>query len=520
VAVALLLAARAGAQTASPRHDPDRFQPAPGDHDLLTLFSARTRDPGTGKASVLFSHSSLLLRGVPTPDAGTTTLGKSRASLHWLATVGLLARLELGAHLHVLLDQSPMQRDRSYEAFAAGDLANASWQRGDLRLIPKLTLLDNPRGGLGLAVVGSALLPTGADAAYASAGTSTNEYRAVLDYRRGKALAVVNVGYAHAGRKTRVENVVLGRELRYGAGVAVPLLEDSVALLGEVHGALARVASGTPFSRAAAPLELDLLVRTRSSLGITVDVGGGVALIEGVGVPAYRILGKIGYAPGITQPARRQHDEPPPPPPPPPPPQPPPGAADRSEKPPPGPRVEEAPEGQDDEDDEVAVAEVSDHDRDGVPDGQDRCPHTPDGGKVGADGCPRKLPPVRLEPAGIVVEGRLDFREGTAQLVAESLPLVRQLADLLRASPELELLEIRCHTAAEGSRAASVRLSQERADTLRTHLIARGVAAARLRSKGYGPSLPVADNDTPAGRDANRRVEIIVLRRPRPRPMQ
>jgi len=57
----------------------------------------------------------------------------------------------------------------------------------------------------------------------------------------------------------------------------------------------------------------------------------------------------------------------------------------------------------------------------------------------------------------------------------------------------------------------NIKLSQQRADAVRDLLVARGIALQRIRTKGYGPKFPVVENDTAAGRQQNRRVEVVVL---------
>ena len=66
------------------------------------------------------------------------------------------------------------------------------------------------------------------------------------------------------------------------------------------------------------------------------------------------------------------------------------------------------------------------------------------------------------------------------------------------------------HTDSTGTEAYNQSLSERRADAVRNHLIARGVAAARIAAIGYGESYPVASNDTAAGRQMNRRVDILL----------
>jgi OOP family OmpA-OmpF porin len=69
-------------------------------------------------------------------------------------------------------------------------------------------------------------------------------------------------------------------------------------------------------------------------------------------------------------------------------------------------------------------------------------------------------------------------------------------------------VEIRGYTDSSGSDALNLRLSQERADAVKTYLVERGVDASRLVAKGYGEADPIANNDTPEGRTQNRRVEM------------
>lgn len=57
-----------------------------------------------------------------------------------------------------------------------------------------------------------------------------------------------------------------------------------------------------------------------------------------------------------------------------------------------------------------------------------------------------------------------------------------------------------------------MKLSRERAETVRDYLISKGIAADRLTAKGYVESQPVADNATPEGRFQNRRVELVEQR--------
>ena len=98
-----------------------------------------------------------------------------------------------------------------------------------------------------------------------------------------------------------------------------------------------------------------------------------------------------------------------------------------------------------------------------------------------------------------------DFNKSTLQ--AASDPVLQQILDLLKKTPALKL-EIQGHTDNVGNESYNQTLSEARAKAVVTWLTGHGVAAARLTSKGYGKTRPIADNATDAGRAKNRRVEI------------
>lgn len=71
-------------------------------------------------------------------------------------------------------------------------------------------------------------------------------------------------------------------------------------------------------------------------------------------------------------------------------------------------------------------------------------------------------------------------------------------------------LEIEGHTDSTGSDELNQKLSEQRADAVRGYLVEQGLTDTAVTALGLGKSMPVADNDTAAGRQKNRRVEIIV----------
>ena len=125
-------------------------------------------------------------------------------------------------------------------------------------------------------------------------------------------------------------------------------------------------------------------------------------------------------------------------------------------------------------------------------------------GNAGAAGMAAQLASkqCRVELHGIY------FNTGSAVLLDESEPMLRQVTALIKASPAARLT-IEGHTDNIGSAAYNQDLSERRAEAVRTALVTRyGVPAARLTAKGYGFTRPVESNDTYQGRARNRRVEL------------
>lgn len=102
----------------------------------------------------------------------------------------------------------------------------------------------------------------------------------------------------------------------------------------------------------------------------------------------------------------------------------------------------------------------------------------------------------------------INFDSGKSTIKKDSETQVAKIADALKQAKELKL-EVAGHTDNQGEAKANQKLSQERAKAVVAALIAKGVAAARLTSAGYGQDKPVADNRNDEGRAKNRRVELV-----------
>jgi outer membrane protein OmpA-like peptidoglycan-associated protein len=145
----------------------------------------------------------------------------------------------------------------------------------------------------------------------------------------------------------------------------------------------------------------------------------------------------------------------------------------------------------------------SDSDNDGVDDARDKCPGTAAGSRVDAAGCPILFTEAKTP---VVLRG-VTFETGRSALKPDSYTILDIVAASLVANPDIKI-EIAGHTDATGSAVTNTRLSQARADAVRTYLASKGVAPERMVAKGYGPSQPVAPNTSVAGRAQNRRVEL------------
>ena len=102
----------------------------------------------------------------------------------------------------------------------------------------------------------------------------------------------------------------------------------------------------------------------------------------------------------------------------------------------------------------------------------------------------------------------VDFDTGKATIRPESSTILDQASVLLKQATSVKA-EIAGHTDNVGAADSNLSLSQARADSVRDALLERGIAADRLTARGYGASVPVADNRSEDGRALNRRVELV-----------
>lgn len=199
-------------------------------------------------------------------------------------------------------------------------------------------------------------------------------------------------------------------------------------------------------------------------------------------------------------------------------------------------------------------SKCEDTDKDGVCDDKDKCPQTPTGCKVDKNGCssecldktaaeieaakapvaptpavsetPAAVPPAAaatpaeavFAPAStpesmkdkVVITLNVEFNTAKAIVNEKYYEDIKKIADFMTAHPETTAV-IEGHTDNVGNAPYNKALSQKRAESVRQYIIDKfGIKAARLKAVGYGGERPIAGNDTPEGRQKNRRVEAVI----------
>jgi outer membrane protein OmpA-like peptidoglycan-associated protein len=146
----------------------------------------------------------------------------------------------------------------------------------------------------------------------------------------------------------------------------------------------------------------------------------------------------------------------------------------------------------------------ADNDGDGIFDVADKCPDLP--GNFENNGCPAPKKTEQIARGRLVLTG-VYFETGRAILSPRSYTVLNKVAESLKEWPEVRV-EIQGHTDSRGDELINQRLSQARAEAVRLYLIQQGVAPDRLTAIGFGEERPLDNNNTAAGRQKNRRVEL------------
>jgi len=127
---------------------------------------------------------------------------------------------------------------------------------------------------------------------------------------------------------------------------------------------------------------------------------------------------------------------------------------------------------------------------------------------------PPPPPPAEVEAKvteKIIITQKIHFEFNKSNIRPISYPILDDVVELMKRNPSIKKIEIGGHCDWIGSDAYNLKLSQRRAQAVVDYLVGKGVERDRLVAKGYGESVPIADNNTTEGRAKNRRVEFTVL---------
>ena len=158
-----------------------------------------------------------------------------------------------------------------------------------------------------------------------------------------------------------------------------------------------------------------------------------------------------------------------------------------------------------------------DNDQDGIPDVDDLCPDEAEikNDLQDDDGCPDTTATgpqssSTTTETPVLPPARIPFASGSAEIPPGSTAVLDEVLRVMNENPNLRL-EVQGHTDNVGEDVLNMRISLERAESVRRYLVEHGVAADRLVARGYGESRPTAGNGTAGGRSANRRIEFVPL---------
>jgi outer membrane protein OmpA-like peptidoglycan-associated protein len=147
---------------------------------------------------------------------------------------------------------------------------------------------------------------------------------------------------------------------------------------------------------------------------------------------------------------------------------------------------------------------IADRDKDGINDDEDKCPDVP--GVAKNFGCPDAPEvPAEVSKALAAAGQSIYFSSSSAKLAATATVSLNKIVKVMKDNPDLKI-KIEGNT--DNIEKDADKLSEGRANAVKTYLVSKGISADRIEVQGAGSTMPIGDNNTTAGRSKNRRVEI------------
>ncbi|MGB0592556.1 MAG: OmpA family protein [Myxococcota bacterium] len=493
---------------------------------------------------------------------------QERMTLDLMASYSLFQWVDIGIALPInVVNQGNIEGTVTPFDIEAFD----SFSLGDLRIAPKVRIMHRGEDdqGFGLAVDTIFALPTGDPLGYTSDGFSVQP-SLIADYKWGALHIALNVGGRFRAAAQNIptdakyvmdendEPYTVGQEITYGAGASYRIVGESNAgvvvrgvefdMMVELHGAT------TGFDPVTSNLEGILAGRVSlPDVGLAFTLGGGSGWLPGYGNMKYRLFAGVGFS----MPHMRDYDED--------------GILDDDDQcqeqaedfdehedsdgcPDPDNDGDKVPDTVDrcpndaedfdkfededgcpdlDNDGDTVLDTVDkcigepedrdnfqdadgcpdpDNDDDGMLDIADQCPDKKEtvNGYQDDDGCPDKSL-AKVESGRIVILDKVYFEVKKADLMPKSFKVLRAVAGILRVTPAIKKIRIEGHTDDRGSSRKNTKLSQARAEAVMTFLLQEGVTQSRLEALGQGEDMPAMEGKSDEARDANRRVEFVIV---------
>ncbi|MCU1279219.1 MAG: OmpA/MotB domain protein [bacterium] len=416
--------------------------------------------------------------------AGTTTFVLQHAlTMDLLASIGLGNIFELAVGLPI--DAAWIGNSDVF----GGQRLSPGAGVGDIRLVPKMAwYFGRTNFNWGLGFMTPLYLPSGDENALRGAGGVQIDptLLGALGGRRWNF--TLNLGFRWRPNGKTVD-FTGGKELHWGLAGTFGLVTGKVGLDLVVEWVGGYQPSALQSGTIAVPMEVDAALVIKPGREWSIYLGGAGGLDNGLAVPDGRFIFGVRYAhrvPGSDRYQDSDHD----------------GIANGRD------RCPDQAEDFDGFEDDDGCPEA-DNDHDGVLDDDDECPDQ--AGPRNNEGCPTHGVVV-WRHGRLVIFGKVHFETGSARIQKRSDALVEQIAAMVKEHPEVGRIRIEGHTDNVGPPDVNLRLSRERAESVRERLIALGVPRARLETQGFGESHPTAPNRTRAGRAKNRRVEFVATR--------
>ncbi len=420
----------------------------------------------------------------------------------------------------------------------AGFQKPESGRLGDIRLLSRFFMPGTAKD-LVISLIPELSLPT-ATSPYTGRTMASFKPTATISYSINNMLFGGDIGY----RIVKNEKIGAIRRidtLEYAVNAAYKLEAMPLQVTAELYGSFF---ASYPFEKSKeSPLEALFSGTYEIGNGIKTNAGFGIGATNGFATPDYRVfagalwsmpLKKKASAPVIKKPADHDND----------------GISDNADKCP------EQPETKNNLEDDDGCPDILDKDNDGIADEKDKCPDQPETKNnfkdddgcpdipdrdsdgisnekdmcpedpetqnqfLDDDGCPdtepvildapkEPEPTVEIKKDKIEISDKIYFELGKAEIAAKSYLLLNKIADLLKNNPKIKIV-IEGHTDNTGGKEINIRISEQRAESVKKYLVGQGAESSRIKTKGHGPNKPLMDNNSPEGREQNRRVEFNI----------